>query len=220
MSTPIQFALAVGPLAFYFYLLAIWQGGRHPRVVPGFWDSILLALGVGGLVAFGPFGHLVARMLFRRPDLLDWLAMASAMGLAATLLAQRASNRVVVYHIDRETLERVLDVVLGAGPERFLRTLHGFENRESGQTIVFDVSNGFQTAVVDVHGRDAANFARVLTARLRREFRDVAARPSPLSGVLIGLSGLTVLVPLAGFLLSQSQAREALRVLLQRLQGG
>src|SRR5882757_922117 len=50
MSSPWQYALTVGPLGFYLWVLAVWQSGRRPRVVRGLVDFALLAAGLGGVV--------------------------------------------------------------------------------------------------------------------------------------------------------------------------
>src|SRR5438309_1399111 len=62
MNGPWQYALTVGPLGFYLWVLGLWQSGRRPHVVRGLTDFTLLAFGVGGVLAFGPFGQLLARM--------------------------------------------------------------------------------------------------------------------------------------------------------------
>ena len=97
MPSPWQYALMVGPLGFYFWAVAVRNSGRRPVVVGGLFDHALLCFGVGGVVAFGPFGRLVARSLFGTPDPVDWLALLSAFGLFACWLtffaaAARASS--------------------------------------------------------------------------------------------------------------------------------
>src|SRR5207244_13388422 len=90
MSGTWQYALTVGPLGFYLWVLALWQSGRHPRVVSGLVDHALLVFGVGGIIVFGPFGQLLARMIFGRPDVSDWVVIGAVLGLWATLVARRA----------------------------------------------------------------------------------------------------------------------------------
>src|SRR4051812_23613728 len=82
MAPPLQQVLTFVPLAAYLYLLAIWQAGRSPRVVRGSTDVGLLALGVGGMVLFGPFGQTLARILFREPTTPQWMTL----GLLAILV--------------------------------------------------------------------------------------------------------------------------------------
>ena len=115
MTSPVQLALMVTPLAAYFYLLALWQAGRHPRVVAGAVDLWLLALGLGGLVVFGPLGQFVARTLFGRAGPLDWLFLVLVGFLVVARLARRSSRRLVIYHVDAEALDAALRDVLGAG---------------------------------------------------------------------------------------------------------
>ena len=56
MSLPMLVALTVGPLACYFYVVGVWQSGRHPRLVAGPVDFAVLAFGVSGLLTVGPVG--------------------------------------------------------------------------------------------------------------------------------------------------------------------
>ena len=87
MNSPWLYALTVGPLGFYLWTLALWHSSRHPKVVNGLTDFMMLAFGIGGVLAFGPFGQLLVRALSRRPDLIDWMVILSGMGLAGSLLA-------------------------------------------------------------------------------------------------------------------------------------
>ncbi len=215
-----QVALAAGPLAFYLAVLAAWQGGRHPRVVSGVLDFGLLAVGVGGLLTFGPFGQVVARALFGKPNLLDWLTLISGEGLIATVLARRALRRLAVYCVDSETLNRSLREVLDRGPGRFVATLGGFEDRAEARGIAVEVTPRSRAAVIVAYGREPEELINELAPRLEERLRGVSMPPSPLSWILSGLWGLTTLAFLAGCFLAQPQARAALRALLQRLNGG
>ena len=220
MISAAQVALTAGPLAFYLAVLAAWQGGRHPRVVSGPLDLGLLVLGLGGLLTFGPFGQVVARALFGKPNLLDWLTLISGEGLVATVLARRALRRVAVYCVDPETLNRSLREALDRGPGRFVATLRGFEDRAEARGISVEVSPGSRAAVIEAYGREPEELINELAPRLEERLRDVPMPPSPLSWILSGLWGLTTLAFLAGCFFAQPQARAALRALLQRLNGG
>src|SRR5437016_1562493 len=113
MTSPVQLVLMVAPLAGYLYLLAVWQAGRHPRVISGTTDVALLALGVGGLVLYGPFGQLLARRLFGHPGPVPWLILTLAALLVVSWLTRGASRRLVIYHVDATALERALGEALG-----------------------------------------------------------------------------------------------------------
>ncbi len=214
-----QVALTAGPLAFYLAVLAAWQGGRQPRVVSGPLDFGLLVVGVGGLLTFGPFGQLMARALFGKPNLLDWLTLISGEGLVATVLTRRALRRVAVYCVDPETLNRSLREALDLGPGQFVATLGGFEDRVEARGISVEVSPRSRAAVIEAYGRDPEDFINELAPRLQEQLRDVSMPPSPLSWILSGLWGLTTLAFLAGLFFAQPQARAALRAFLQRLNG-
>lgn len=218
MSSPLQLLLMVGPLAWYFYLLAVWQTGRHPRVVSGALDLILLALGISGLVVFGPLGELLIRIPSGRSEpgrRLVWTMLAI---LVVSILARRSSRRLVIYHVDPEALESALHDSLGL--EAYVRTADGFEDREHTRGIRVEVSPRWQSAVISAFGNDADGLIRELGPRLRMRLRTVHARTTEVPLIFFGLAALTMLVPLTGYLLTQPHARAALRGLLEHLRGG
>lgn len=219
MASPWQYALTVGPLGFYLWVLALWQSDRHPRVVRGLVDFALLAFGVGGLLAFGPFGQLAVRMLSRKPDLLDRMVLLSGLGLWASVLAHRSLRRLVVYQVDPESLIGTLAAVLSRTEGRFVRTLGGFEDLNTPRGLRIDFTRPLRCAVVEAYGRDPEGLIADLRPRLRDRLRGTTNGPSSVALALYGCSILVMLVPLLGLFLTQPRAREAFRVLLERLRG-
>jgi hypothetical protein len=138
--------------------------------------------------------------------------------LLVARLARRSWRRLVIYHVDRETLDTALLDALG--PDDFIRTLSGYEDRTRSRGIHVHHSPRWQTAVVEGFGRDPDALIGALRPQLRDRLRLVQARPTGVSLLFFGLSALTMLVPLAGHLLFQPRTRAALRVLLERLHGG
>ncbi len=213
-------ALAVGPLAYYFAVLAVWQGGRHPRVVAGWVDFALLAIAVGGLTAFGPFGEVVARTVFGRPHPIDWLAIASVVGLVAMFLGRRSARRLVVYHVDAEALDRALREVCDEEPGRFVRTRRGFDDRSGERGLAVESTPALRAAVVEAFGAGPEALIRELAPRLRRRLDRVEVPRSRLGWAFAGLAALTAAIPPVAALLGRFGAREALRVLREHLGGG
>jgi hypothetical protein len=219
MDSPWLYALTVGPLGFYLWAIALWHSDRHPRVVPGLLDYTLLALGVGGVLAFGPFGQLVTLALFTRPGLLDRMVVASGLGLVASVLARRSLHRAVVYHVEPATLLDALEDVLRDVDGRFTRTLTGFEDAERGRGVVIDVTPWLRSAVVEAYGASSERLIRDIRPLLRDRLRRVVAGPSRIALLFYGLSMAVMIAPLMVMFLSQPRTREALRVLLERLRG-
>jgi hypothetical protein len=218
MTNPVQLALMVTPLAVYLYLLAVWQAGRRPRVVTGSRDVWLLAMGLSGLVLFGPVGDWLAGLLSNSPRALHRLLLALVATLIVSRLARRSQRRLVIYHVDAANLHAALSAALG--PERFTRTLGGYEDRAGAHGVRVEHSPRWQWAVVDAFGAEADRLVAALGPELRDRFRSVPSTPSEVSLLLFGLSALTMLIPLAVHLLAQPRTRAALRVLLERLHGG
>jgi hypothetical protein len=218
MSTPVQLVLMIVPLAGYLYLLAVWQAGRHPRVVSGAVDAALLALGLSGLVVFGPFGQLVAVWLFGRMEPVQGVFLSLAALPVIAWLAWRARGRLVIYHVDAEPLESALGQALE--PEGFRRTLQGYDDPSGARHVRVEHSRRWQTALVEGFGPEGRALIRTLRAPLRARFAGVNARGTTVSLIFFSLSALTMLVPLTARLLAEPRTRAALRVLLRHLQGG
>ncbi len=221
MSPALQVALAVGPLAAYFAALGALQGGRRPVVVPGPIDFLLLATGLGGLIVFGPVGLVLVRSLFPAPSPWAWLALASAYGLFVLLWAPRGARRLVVYHVDPESLRTAVREALMVLPGAFTPTVRGFEDREHGRGLTVEAGARLRAGTVEAYGDRSepliAELAPLLRARLRRQAPPV---PGRLALLWFGLSALTLLLPVAAQVLGRPQVMEALRALMDRLRGG
>ncbi len=190
MSAPVRMALALGPLAAYFFVLGVWQSGRRPRVVSGSLDFALLSAGLGCLVAFGPVGEWAVGLAFRGPSLWAWLAMASLVILATLIGLPRASRRLVVYHVRAEDLERAVGQAMEGISGPVERTLHGFEARGEGRGVTVEAR--LRSGVVEGHGvRPEA-----LIASLLRELPARLGKASPpatsLGAVLFALATVTM----------------------------
>jgi hypothetical protein len=219
MSTPLLLFLSSTPLACYFWILAIWHGGRHPRVVKGTTDFALLVFGVGGLLTFGPFGRAIVHRAFGEPGLSAWLAMISAVCLVATIWGRRSVRRLVIYHIDPQTLDRVLAEALDLHSGQFRRILGGFEDSAGTTAISVESSRRMHYAVIETRGTDADKVLRALRRSLASQFRAIATTPSSVAWCLLALSAITMLGTLAGYLVLQPTNADWVRHAFDRLRG-
>jgi hypothetical protein len=187
-------------------------------VVPGPVDAWLLALGLLGLVVFGPVGESLIRMLTHRPGPTHWLLMNAAALLVAAVLARKAGRRLVIYHVDPAALDAALRASLG--PQPFERTLWGYQDPGGTRGVRVEYSPRWRWAIVEATGPDARALIAALSPRLRAQLGATPAPATEVPLVLFGLSALTMLVPLVVHVLAQPNTRAALRVLLQHLHGG
>jgi hypothetical protein len=215
-----HYAFSVGLLALYFLVLARWHGGRYPRVVSGPADFALLTCGIGGFALFGPFGQTLARILFVRPNTLDWLSLASGMTLVALLISRRAWRRLVIYHVDAVTLDRALEEAFAHDGSRFIRTIDGFEEIAEKRGIRVESSSRWMTATIEAYGHEPERLIHSLEGRLDDHFRTTTLPPSRIGELFLGGSALTLFLATVGWLFTQPQAWAALRGLLERLPGG
>lgn len=221
MNTAVQLALMLGPMAFYLYVIAVWQSGRQPRVVAGPLDFGLLLLGVSGLLVFGPIGWLMVSRAatFGTPSVWAWLVFVSSLGLLAVPWIPRSFRRLVIYNIEPEQLDQALRDALQTLPKAFERTLTGYEDRESHRGVRVEASVRFRTATLEAYGGEAETLIRQLARELRARLRGPVHRPSAIAWILLAIC-LALIMPVLGALLSRPQTRAALRALIERLHGG
>lgn len=219
MPSPWLYALTVGPLGVYLWALATWHGDAHPRVVSGLLDHLLLCFGIGGVLAFGPFGQFVVLAISATPSLVDWLCVLSGLALVAALTARRSLARLVVYHVDPSTLASELAGILESGEGGYRRTLAGFENPGSRRGLAVDVSPWLRAAVIEAYGQDAAGVIEALRPKLRERLARIHTGRSPAAALFRGLSILVLVIPPVTLALNQPRAREAFRALFERLRG-
>ncbi len=218
MTPALQIALTATPLAAYFYTLGVFHSGRRPRMVSGPVDVGLLTFGVGGLVAFGPFGRAVlARLIGEATGPVAWIIWIGVVGLWSLLLAGSASLRVTVYHVDARELDEAVREVLGDLPGTFTRTLNGYEDIKRGSGISIKTLRLLRSGAIEAYGREPDVLIRELKPGLR-EVLDRRPQPSSLvSHAMFGLACLTMLIPVAACFAANPRAKEALRVLFQSL---
>lgn len=218
MNPPTEVALTVGPLACYFYLVGVWQSGRHPRVVAGPVDFAVLAFGVCGLVTVGPVGKLLMRLIFGIPGPWAWGLWLAFLGLWAAAFALGAARRLVVYNIEPSRLaaavRRALDDLPGS---RFAPTLHGFEAADEGRSLIVEGIARLRVGTIDARGREPEALIRALRPRLREALAEVGAGPTRVTWGLFALSWIVMLVPLMTFLLTEPRARAAMRAFWMRI---
>lgn len=208
-------AFAVGPLAWYLFLLGVWHGSTHPRVVSGAADSASLAVGIGGVVLFGPFGQMFGILVFGKPTFLSWLIMTSGWALLAVAGAWSAGRRLLVYHIDRGTLEGVLEEMLE--PVGFTRTLQGFEDPPSCRGVSIEHSEWSKTATIQAFGREPERLTQSLQADLVLRLKSVESHPTRIAGMFMALSALTLGIPMVCWILAEPWVRDAARMLFERV---
>lgn len=217
MTGPVRMALAFLPLASYFFVLGVWQGGARPRVVSGPRDFALLAFGLGGLIAFGPIGQFLVAAVFPAPTFAAWLAVASLVGLLAMVAAIPTRTRLVVYHVEAPDLAQALGRAVERVTGPATRTLRGFEDGPSHRGVTVEFGHRLRFGVVQAYGQRPEALIEAIRPALAEELRGVVVRPTRLATIWFGLSCAVILaIPLALALLARPEVRAAIR----RMGGG
>jgi hypothetical protein len=216
MSAAVQIALTATPLAAYFYVLGVFHGGSRPRLVSGPADVGLMAFGLGGLVAFGPFGRSVlARLVGNEVGLLGWSIWVAMVVLWSLVLAGSATLRLSIYHLSPEELDRALREALSKVGGWFTPTIHGFEDAGRGTGITVKSLPKLRAGAIEAYGKDPEVLIAELKPRLQEALAKYPQRPSGISHAMFGLACLAMLVPVIGFFRSNPRAQNALRTLLE-----
>jgi hypothetical protein len=215
----LQIALTATPLAAYFFVLGILHSGKRPRMVSGPVDVGLLTFGVGGLVAFGPFGRAVlGRLVGEGAGPVAWIIWIGVVGLWSLVLAGSASLRVTIYHIDARELDRAVLDALKQLPGAFSPTLSGYEDVLRGSGIAVKSLWFLRSGAVEAYGREPDLLIRELKPKLREILADRPQRPSNVSHAMFSLACLTMIVPvagyMAGFFTPNPRTKDVLRILL------
>ena len=219
MTSEMQIVLTATPLAAYFYVLGVFHGGKRPRMMTGPVDVGLLAFGLGGLVAFGPFGKAVLGRILGSHDVgpVAWSLWVGIVALWSLVLAGSASLRLAVYHIGPGELERAVAEALGQVSGRFNATLHGFEDTKRGVGVTLKSVRWLRSGGITVYGNEPEILIRELKPHLRAAMARLPQRPSGITHAMFGLACLIMLVPLSGFLLANPRAKDAFRALMHSL---
>ena len=216
MTAAAQIALTAGPLAAYFYALGLLHGGTRPRLVSGPADVALMAFGLGGLVAFGPFGRSVmARLVGPEAGALGWSVWLGVVALWSLVLAGSASLRLTVYHLGEGDLDRAAREALGRLKGHFTPTIRGFEDADRGSGITVKSLPRLRAGSIEAYGRDPEALLAELKPRLREALAQIPQRPSAVAHLMFGLACLTTIIPVAGHFLTNPRAQNALRALIQ-----
>ena len=218
MTSAMQIALTATPLAAYFYTLGVFHSGKRPRMVVGPVDVGLMAFGLGGLVAFGPFGRSVlGRLVGEEVGPLAWSIWVGVVALWALVLAGSASLRVTIYHVNPTDLDQAVRDTLGQLEGRFSPTLGGFEDATRGAGITVKSLRWLRSGSVEAYGRGAEVLIRELKPKLKHALARLPQRASGVSHAMFGLACVTMLIPVSGFFAANPRAKDALRALMHSL---
>lgn len=106
---PLHFAIAMGPLAVYFFLLGIINLSRRPFVTTGARDTAALGIAVCGFVVAGPMELFMPAAAAAKFEGWVWLLLIAFYGLCLTLLVLLMRPRLVVYNTTVNQLHPMLD---------------------------------------------------------------------------------------------------------------
>ncbi|MDB5352312.1 MAG: hypothetical protein JWN86_3559 [Planctomycetota bacterium] len=211
MSGSVRLALALLPLAAYCFVLGVWQSGKKPRIIAGPADFGLLAFGLGGLIAFGPVGQLVVGMVFPRPSLPAWLAVASFEGLVAMIVAIRTRKRLVVYNVEAADLDRAVGLAMESIAGTASRTVRGFEDIPGHRGVTVEVSPRLRIGVMESHGEQPERLTEAIHPVLLARLSEVPSRTTPLAVVWFSLSFVALLIPVSVALMARPEVRAVIR---------
>ena len=109
---PLHFAIAMGPLTAYLFLLGAVNIFRGPLLTTGARDTAVLGIAVSGLIVAGPMELFLPEAAAFRFGPWVWVLMLAFYFLCLTLLVLLGRPRLVVYNVTVEQLRPALaDVV-------------------------------------------------------------------------------------------------------------
>jgi hypothetical protein len=217
MISALATALTLGPLALYFFVLGLWNAGRHPRIVHGPVDFGFLALALIGFIGFGPIGGWVVDRLFPGPSVWAWLVLPAALGLLAMLWLPRTARRLVVYNVEPGMLRDLLTDTLKALRVGFRETAEGFEDPAGTWGLRAEVGWRSRIALIEASGKGAESLVFALAETLRPRLARTTARPLAMSWLWFVFSFVVLLGPTFSPYVRGPQIQAAVRVLIDRI---
>ena len=209
MASTTEITLVLIPMALYLYLLGIWHGGRHPRLISGVADMAGLIFSLSGLVAFGPVGHVVVGAFFgAEPSTVAWSIWLASLVVVAGFIARSGRNRLVIYHVPPDQIRVATREAL---PESYLPTLHGFEDAADQSSLQVRVYPRMRTATIEACGTDPARALTLLRPPLRANLGVIEVPVSTLSTAFFTASALVMVGPVVGYLFLDPQGRRLVR---------
>ena len=105
----ISIAVALLPLALYFFALAALNSGRRPRMLNGQEDVTALALGLIGFIMAGPMLYLLPIDALAFWGFTTWFFLAVLYALIVWFLGAVFRFRIVIYNIGASELRDILE---------------------------------------------------------------------------------------------------------------
>ena len=111
MAQMISIAVALIPLALYFFVLTALNRGCRPRMMTGQEDLTMLAAGLIGFVMVGPMLYVLPIDALAVWKYYTWFLLALLYLLIAWFCGALFRFRVVIYNIDAKELREILEKI-------------------------------------------------------------------------------------------------------------
>lgn len=111
MPDPLHLCIALGPLAVYLLTIGMWNLRSRPVVISGLLDSLLLGLGVSGLVLAGPCELFLSETTAFKLGGWAWLLLLLLYLLLLLLVVLSQRPRIVIYNASLEQIRPVLSEI-------------------------------------------------------------------------------------------------------------
>ncbi|WP_435015684.1 hypothetical protein TA3x_003230 [Tundrisphaera sp. TA3] len=195
MSHATPMSLITVPLAIYFGVLGLLHSGSRPRLVAGPLDAALLAGGLGGIIAFGPVGHLIVGKILGGSTMVAWTTWGAIVAVGTAIAMTSASRRVAIYNIRPEELHRLARQAFGSLQGGACPTIDGVEDEAREHGIAIRSSRLLRAGVVEARGRNPEALILALRPSLVALLRRAEAGRSAMAQAMFLLAALIFLAP-------------------------
>lgn len=197
---PLHLCIALGPLAIYLLIVGTWNLRRHPVVVSGLQDSLLLGLGIGGMILVGPCELFLPETTAFRFGGWAWLMLLVLYLLVLLLIVLSQRPRVVIYNASLEQVRPILARIAQELDPEVRWAGDALALPSMGIRLHLERFPGFRNVQLQsTDNHQSLEGWRRLELELRSEIRTVQAGGNPYAPMLIGAAVfLLVLVGWAG----------------------
>ena len=187
--------LSLIPLAVYFLLLGVIHASRRPFLVSGSMDMAALCAAAFGMVFAGPMNLFFPVNAAIRFGTYVWLILGILYFLIAMLIILYSRPRLIVYNIDKTTLEEILEKIANRLDDQSCWAGDSLFMPQEGITLHLECVSGLKNVTIVSNEKNASRLRwRNLKLLLSSELKKTVVSRNYRSIILFLLSAALFLV--------------------------
>ena len=213
---PLHLCVALTPLSLYL-LFAAWVNLRtRPFMLGGLVDSLLLALGISGLVVAGPLELFLPESAAFRFGPSVWLLLIVLYFLAAALIILSQRPRIIVYNTTAEELRPIIATIVQQLDETARWAGDSVALPKLGVQLHLDRSPTLRNVQLVSTGA-VQNFEgwTQIERKLKSQLSEIQTRPGRQGSALLMMGMLMILIVAMALVVDRASIAQSLQEMLR-----